>query len=106
MVQDTDLLSTVVYCRHYFGRCPEWIEQEASTRKPDLYLLCAIDLAWEHDGIRDRGHAREAMQALFRDAVEASGVPFVEIRGEGQDRTDLAIEAIEAAVGPGWSRSG
>ena len=27
LIQDTDLLSTVVYCRHYFGACPPWIEQ-------------------------------------------------------------------------------
>src|SRR5215831_15422582 len=29
LIQDTDLLSTVVYCKHYFGRCPEWIEDAA-----------------------------------------------------------------------------
>src|SRR5262249_2918 len=40
MIQDTDLLSTVVYCKHYFGRCPEWIEEAARARRPDLYLLC------------------------------------------------------------------
>ncbi|MEO7087049.1 MAG: ATP-binding protein, partial [Gemmatimonadaceae bacterium] len=40
VVQDTDLLSTVVYCNHYFGRCPPWIEETASERRPDLYLLC------------------------------------------------------------------
>src|SRR5262249_25951599 len=46
VVQDTDLLSTVVYCRHYFGRCPQWIEEAAAARRPDLYLLCEIDAAW------------------------------------------------------------
>jgi nicotinamide riboside kinase len=25
LVQDTDLISTVVYCKHYFGQCPPWI---------------------------------------------------------------------------------
>src|SRR5262249_55244764 len=40
VIQDTDLLSTVVYCKHYFGRCPEWIEEAARARRPDLYLLC------------------------------------------------------------------
>src|SRR5690349_12966060 len=29
VIQDTDLLSTVVYCKHYFGRCPVWIEEAA-----------------------------------------------------------------------------
>ena len=28
---DTDLVSTVVYARHYYGSCPSWIEAEAPT---------------------------------------------------------------------------
>jgi nicotinamide riboside kinase len=32
IVQDTDLLSTVVYCDHYFGNCPPWIAQNAVER--------------------------------------------------------------------------
>src|SRR5215204_5153705 len=28
LILDTDLLSTVVYSRHYYGACPGWIEQE------------------------------------------------------------------------------
>src|SRR5712671_3299103 len=50
LIQDTDLLSTVVYCRHYFGRCPQWIEQAALARRPDLYLLCQTDAPWVADG--------------------------------------------------------
>ena len=34
IVQDTDLLSTVVYCDHYFGACPPWIAELARERKP------------------------------------------------------------------------
>ena len=56
VIQDTDLLSTVVYCKHYFGRAPDWIVDEAAARAPDLYLLCEIDLPWIADGVRDRGH--------------------------------------------------
>jgi len=94
VVQDTDLLSTVVYCMHYFGRCPEWIVETAAARKPDLYLLCEIDLPWVEDGVRDRGHLRGEMQQLFRDAVRASGVPFVVITGAASERFDAAVRAI------------
>src|SRR5262245_18220821 len=73
VIQDTDLLSTVVYCRHYFGRCPEWIEEAALARRPDLYLLCETDVPWIADGVRDRGHLRQEMQKLSEDAVRASG---------------------------------
>jgi NadR type nicotinamide-nucleotide adenylyltransferase len=103
LVQDTDLLSTVVYCHHYFGRCPAWIEEAALERRPNLYLFCEIDLEWIADGVRDRGHMREEMQQLFRDAVRASGVAMVEIRGGYEqrfERAERAVDALLAASGP------
>jgi Predicted ATPase/kinase involved in NAD metabolism len=98
LIQDTDLLSTVVYCRHYFGMCETWIEEAAVTRRPDLYLLCEPDIPWVADGVRDRGHMREEMQSLFRDAVRASEVPFAEIRGERDERRDHATRAIDRLI--------
>jgi len=96
LIQDTDLLSTVVYCRHYFGRCPEWIEAAARDRRPDLYLLCEIDAPWVSDGVRDRGDRREEMQSLFRVEVRASGVTTVELRGGVVERLAAAIAAVDS----------
>jgi NadR type nicotinamide-nucleotide adenylyltransferase len=96
LVQDTDLLSTVVYCRHYFGRCPEWIEAAAHARRPDLYLLCEIDAPWIADGVRDRGDRRDEMQSLFREAVRASGVHSVAITGDETTRLAAAVAAIDS----------
>ena len=98
VVQDTDLLSTVVYCRHYFGACPPWIEEAATARRPDLYLLCEIDLDWIADGVRDRGHMRDEMQQLFRDAVLASGVATAIVSGTGDERLERAVDAIDAML--------
>ena len=36
LIRDTDLVSTVVYARHYYGHCPAWIEAEAQARLGDL----------------------------------------------------------------------
>jgi len=94
VIQDTDLLSTVVYCDHYFGECPPWIASLARERRPDLYLLAAIDVPWVADGIRDRGDRREEMQSLFQKAVEDSGVPWVEIAGTWEDRGNVAVDAV------------
>jgi NadR type nicotinamide-nucleotide adenylyltransferase len=96
LIQDTDLLSTVVYSRHYYGDCPHWIEDELDRRRPDLYLLAGIDVPWKADGDqRDRGHRREEMQALFRGALEQCGARVVEVRGPHANRLKLALEAIE-----------
>jgi NadR type nicotinamide-nucleotide adenylyltransferase len=101
LVQDTDLLSTVVYCRHYFGRCPAWIEETAASRRPALYLLCEIDVPWVADGVRDRGDRREEMQSLFRDEVRASGVRSVALVGDHATRLLSAIAAIDSALSRG-----
>lgn len=95
LLQDTDLLSTVVYCRHYFGRCPVWIEQAARERCPSLYLLCEIDAPWIADGVRDRGERREEMQRLFREAVAESGATFVVLEGGLSRRETNAVDAID-----------
>ncbi len=95
LVQDVDLLSTVVYAHHYFGRCPEWIEQAARDRRPDLYLLLEIDVPWVPDDVRDRETRREEMQQLFRNAVAESGSPYTVIRGSWDQRLRLSIDAID-----------
>ena len=49
LLLDTDLLSTVVYSRHYFGHCPPWVEEQLAARPADLYLLADDDPAWLED---------------------------------------------------------
>ena len=98
LVHDTDLLSTAVYCAHYYACCPPWIEEEARARRPDLYLLLDIDIPWEPDPQRDRGDRRSEMQALFREAVERSGARFVVVSGTDDARFAAAVEAIEALL--------
>lgn len=93
---DTDLVSTAVYCAHYFGRAPEWIDEEAKSRAADLYLLTDIDIPWVADGIRDRGERREEMQTLFRRKLQQMGATFVEIRGSREERFARAKAAVDA----------
>jgi NadR type nicotinamide-nucleotide adenylyltransferase len=95
LLLDTDLLSTVVYAEHYYGSCPEWIRTAAMVRRADVYLLCEIDVPWIKHPQRDRGRSRGAMQALFRNALETRGFPFVEIRGGWRERFLAARATIE-----------
>jgi NadR type nicotinamide-nucleotide adenylyltransferase len=92
VILDTDLLSTVIYARHYYGSAPAWIECAAQERRADLYLLLDIDVAWTPDAQRDRGDRREEMHALFREALADAVV----IRGDWEERRARAIEAIDA----------
>src|SRR5437879_678808 len=60
LILDTDLLSTVVYSRAYYGECPPWVEAAARERRAHLYLLHHPDVPWVADGLyRDVPDRRE-----------------------------------------------
>jgi NadR type nicotinamide-nucleotide adenylyltransferase len=103
VVLDTDLVSTVVYCEHYFGRAPQWIVDEARGRAAQLYLLLKPDIPWTPDGIRDRGDRRDEMHALFAARLQSMGLNWVEIGGEREARFAAAIQAVGSMMGEGAS---
>jgi NadR type nicotinamide-nucleotide adenylyltransferase len=101
VVRDTDLISTAVYSRHYYGRCPEWVATAARERLGDVYLLLRPDVPWVPDGLqRDRPdeEARAEMHALFREALVAAGAHVVEIGGNWSEREARAAVSVAAAI--------
>ncbi|HJQ37045.1 MAG TPA: ATP-binding protein [Thermoanaerobaculia bacterium] len=90
-ILDTDLLSTVVYARHYYGACPAWIEDEARRRRADLYLLLDTDVAWQPDAARDTGgDAREDLFDAFRAALDELETKWEIVSGDWEERYALA----------------
>jgi NadR type nicotinamide-nucleotide adenylyltransferase len=98
LFHDTDLLSTVVYCRAYFDRCPEWIQAAAVDRRAALYLLCDIDVPWVADGLRDRPDRREEMHALFEAVLKEADANYVVLRGAPEARLIEARRRIDALI--------
>jgi len=96
VIHDTDLVSTAVYSRHYYGDCPVWIEPAASARRSDLYLLHRADVPWIADGHqRAEPERRAELFARFRDTLAALGTTVVEIGGGWDERRRAAIEAVD-----------
>lgn len=97
IVRDTDLVSTVVYARHYYGACPPWIVDAARARRADVYLLCDVDLPWVPDGRRDQPHARAELRDEFARTLDAFGCAWTLVRGHGTAREGAARAAVDAA---------
>lgn len=97
---DQDLLSTVVYARHYYGDCPPWIERLAAERLGDLYILCSPDLPWTPDPARDRSDRREEIHGLFAAALADSGARVAEVGGRGDAREARAEAAVAELLAP------
>ena len=98
LILDTDLISTVVYSRHYYGRCPEWIEAEARARKADLYFLTDIDVPWTADGVRDTAAARAALHGDFANALANVGANFATVAGDWERRWKTAVTRLNSLL--------
>ena len=95
---DTDLFSTLIYSRLYFGRCPGWIEPLCRARRADLYLLCDIDLPWIKDGFQrgqDTPKKRQHAHDLFANVLNENGCSVTAVSGLNDNRLQYAISAIE-----------
>jgi len=92
LILDTDLISTVVYARHYYGQCPEWIEAAARSRKADLYLLTDIDLPWIPDSLRDSAAPRDVFYGEFAQTLKNYNANVATITG---DRFAAAITLLD-----------
>ncbi len=97
---DTDMYVMKVWCEFVFGKCHDWIEEEISRRKYDLYLLCNTDLPWQKDHLREYPdlETRETLLGIYRDLLQHQSVTWVEISGTGQERIEIAIRAVQTHV--------
>lgn len=97
LIQDTDLVSTLVYSRHYYGECPGWIADAARSRLANLYLLLHPDVPWIAEGLqRDRPEGRERIHALFEETLRSLGARIVDVRGSWDARRAAAVTAVDA----------
>ena len=97
VVLDTDLLSTAVYSRHYYGDCPEWVAEEAARRLAEQYLLHHVDVPWRGDGnAREQPERRAELFERFRATLAAAGARVADVCGSWDERRRRAVQAIDA----------
>lgn len=95
---DTDLINYKIWAEEVFGQCPpeiiEAIEQESS----HVYLLCAPDLPWEPDPLRENPTDRDRLFELHRAEIERLGRPYEIVRGTGDERIACAEAALRKLI--------
>jgi NadR type nicotinamide-nucleotide adenylyltransferase len=100
LICDTNLYVIKVWSNFKFGQCAEEILQKIGERHYDLYLLTYVDIPWEADPQREHPDQREQLYSLYLNEMKNQMTPFVEIKGEKEQRRTLAVEAIEKLLIP------
>lgn len=103
VISDTDVLATTLWHERYLGQPSPTVVARAADWLPDLYLLTGNEIAFTQDGWRDGEEIRHGMQQRFRETLEASGVPWVEVRGTPAERLATAVEHVDALLERGWN---
>lgn len=95
LICDTNLYVIKVWSMFKYGNCDAEILRQIATRKYDLYLLTFIDVPWEDDPQREHPDKRYQLYEAYLNEMKNQPVPFVEIKGEREQRRNIAIEAVE-----------
>jgi nicotinamide riboside kinase len=90
---DTDLINYAIWFEVVFGQCPDEVLHAMERETHHAYLLCAPDLPWEPDPLRENPDDREHLFDLHRARIEHLGRPYRIIRGIGHARTTCAEAA-------------
>jgi nicotinamide riboside kinase len=99
VLADTDLLTYRIWLQWRYGHCPEWLRLLHWCQRPALYLLCAPDLPWAEDPLRENPHDRQALLEAHRQILDAENLPCTLITGQGDTRLQTAWESIRDRVG-------
>ena len=93
---DTDLRVIQVWSQHRYGKVDPWVLEEIARRTYDLILLCAPDLPWQADPLREHPELemRQQFFEIYQRLTEASGIPWILVSGDTDKRLSTAIQAV------------
>ena len=94
---DTDMYVMKVWYEVAFGNCPTWVLKQIASRSYDFYFLCAPDLPWVKDELREYPdlRTRQRLHKMYKDLLVSSGGPWAEISGNDMQRFQTAKGIID-----------
>ncbi len=107
LLSDTTPLMTAIYSDIVFGDTALYAFALAHHAVYDLTLVTGLDLPWVADGIqRDGAAMQRRVDARLREVLQAHGLRYSVVYGQGAQRSACALAAIDqcaqqAAQGPG-----
>ncbi len=91
VVHDTNAWMTTLYARELYGSRLA-LDANHYRGQDFTYLLCQPDIPWTPDpGQREGPATRERFHRLFEKELQAAGIPFYSLSGQGEERICNAL---------------
>lgn len=95
LIFDTWLIITKVWFDVVYGKCPAWLPDQIRSSEIDLFLVCATDLPWIADPVRENGgEKREELFQMYIHEIQKFGFNFEIVMGVGESRMDCALKQL------------
>jgi NadR type nicotinamide-nucleotide adenylyltransferase len=93
---DTYLIITKIWFIWHANKYPLWIDNAIKETSGALYLICAPDIEWVHDSVRENGGtARLELFNLYKQELIKHNIAFKVITGQGELRLTNAERFVE-----------
>ena len=96
---DTDLITISIWMSDKFGTSDKILEQNILENVADYYLILYPDLKWEYDPLREDKDRLKEIFEMYVSYLNKLNVSYSIIRGQGEQRTKSAVQAINSHLG-------
>ncbi len=97
VIADTTALMVAIYAAMLYEDDPLYRFALESQRRYDATLVMGLDLPWVADGLHRQGpQVREDVDGCLRAELARAAVPYRVIYGDGTQRLDSALAALDA----------
>ena len=95
-----DMYVMKVWCEYVFGKCHPFILDEIAKRSYQGYLLCAPDLPWVKDELREYPDEKNRIELyhIYQDLLIHQSTPWKIIKGNDEGRLAHAIAAVQEMI--------
>jgi nicotinamide riboside kinase len=96
---DTDLIITKIWFQVVYQKMPDWIDSAIRAQNDSFYLLCATDIPWEDDPVRENGgEMREKLFEIYENELNFYGFTYGIVRGLGEERLKNALKIMQEEI--------
>jgi nicotinamide riboside kinase len=99
---DTYLIITKVWFEVVYKKPPLWIEEDLINSGINLFLLCAPDIPWEKDSVRENdGEMRNWLFKEYEKNLIKYNFAYKIVEGSGNNRFQNAVHMVESYLKSG-----
>lgn len=94
VICDTEMLVTSIWYNEKYSVSHPELEDLINRQQMQLYVLCAPDIPWEHDPLRENPLDRERLFHIYEYELKSRQLPFIVVNGVVESRIATILHAL------------